>query len=500
MLTLISIIPIAIVIIGVGGFSKPAKIIGPISCVAAILLAAFYFKTDTSVITSNAWAGAKSAIQAMFMVTMAITTLNLLKETGAMQTIINALCTVSDDKRVQVVMVGLGFGSFLEGAAGAGAPAAIAGPFLVSLGLNPLAAVAAALTANGITPCFGSGGMNASVAASMISDVSAITYLQITAAAGMILAVVTLVVPSVMIFIVFGKDGFEGTKKYLLFISLVGGVSYFIISNFIGPELIAMGIGVMIILGSILWSKCFAGPTPEKYRFHMSDVQGKKPEGKAAVMWRALTIYVIIFIALPVTRPMVPTEIMNTIGHPTYVGIVIFCAMVVGAIILGVASNIPGYLWRTLKSMVPPIIAMVTMVAMAKICQGSGMLENIAASLSHVGPVFYPVAAMLIGTVGAFATGSAYSSIIMFTRVNYETAMLLGINGCFTVAAQNTGAALGNMICPHNVLSAATTVGMIGKEGLIIRKTLASWLFLAIVTGIMILLYTQVICPGFGME
>lgn len=252
-----------------------------------------------------------------------------------------------------------------------------------------------------------------------------------------------------------------------------------------------MGIGVMIILGSIVWSKLFAAPTPDKFKFHMEDVQGKAPEGKAAVMWRSLTIYVIIFIALPVTRPMVPSEIMNTIGHPTYVGIVIFCAMAVGAVVLGVVNKIPGYLWRTLKSMVPPIIAMVTMVAMARICQESGMLANIALSLSHVGPVFYPVAAMLIGTIGAFATGSAYSSIIMFTRVNYETAMLLGINGCFTVAGQNAGAALGNMICPHNVLSAATTVGMVGKEGLIIRKTLASWLFLAIVTGVMILLYTR---------
>ncbi|MEY8338033.1 L-lactate permease [Lachnospiraceae bacterium 62-35] len=500
MLTLVSAIPIAIVIIGIGILAKPSKIIGPISCIAAILLAGLYFKTPLADIGTNAYAGAKSAVQAMFMVTMAITTLNLLKETGAMQTIINALAIVSNDKRIQVIMVGMGFGSFLEGAAGAGAPAAIAGPFLVSLGINPLSAVAAALTANGITPCFGSGGMNAAVSASMIEDISSITYLQITAAAGMVLSVCCLVVPSVMIYIVFGKNGFKGLKKFLVFISAVSGGSYFIISYFIGPELIAMGIGVMIILGCIAWAKFFAPPTPEEFVFRMEDVQGKAPEGKAAVMWRALIIYIIIFITLPVVRPRVPSEVMNTMGHPTFVGLVIFIAMVIGAVALGVLDQVPGFLWRTVKSMVPPIIAMVTMVAMAKICQGSGMLKNIASSLSHVGPVLYPAAAMVIGTIGSFATGSAYSSIIMFTRVNYETAAMLGINGCFTVAGQNAGAALGNMICPHNVVSASTTVGMLGKEGLIIRKTIASWLLLAVAAGCMILLYTQVICPGFGIS
>lgn len=498
MTLLLSALPLLIVLVGVGALSKPAKIVGPISLAVALALSYWYFGMDGSTMFSSVTAGVKTAIQTSFMLCMAITVLTLLRQTGALKTIINFLAGITDDRRIQVVMVGLGFGSFLEGVAGAGSPAAIAAPFMVSLGVDPLLAVAAALVANGLTPCFGGVGVPAMTSVLLVEDVTSVTYLNVTIAIAMLLAVCCLVVPSIMLLIAFGKRALHGMKKFLLYISLIAGGTYFCIAYFAGPEMIAMGTGIVVVIACVLYAKRFAGETPEEFRFKKEDVQGEV-SGKAASLWRALATYAMIFVGLPTIRMFLSLDTLNRYGHTTYVGTVILGALIIGSLILGCLKELPKMIWTTFKGMLPAVITMLAMLSMAKLCQNAGMLKNISEALTHAGAVFYPVISLLIGTLGAFATGGAYNSIVMFSRMNFEAASLLNINECYVLAAQDAGGALGNMICPHNIISASTTVGLMGREGAIFRKVIGAWTLLAVIVSLLLLLYTQVLFPGFGM-
>ena len=162
---LMALSPIVVVLVGILGFKKSAKTVSPIALAWTLILAFTYFNLDGLTFAENVkvldplvWKGIKEGLKIVLMVFGAFTILNLLRETGAIEDVKATIAQISDDRRVQVVIIGMMLPIFLEGAAGAGAPAAIAAPFLVALGFNPTTSIAIALLGDATPASFGGAG------------------------------------------------------------------------------------------------------------------------------------------------------------------------------------------------------------------------------------------------------------------------------------------------------------------------------------------------------
>ena len=220
---IMAVSPIVIVLAGILAFKKPAMKVAPVALVWTMVLAFTYFnvtglafKENVAVIDALLWKGIKEGLKIVFMVFGAFVILNTLKRTGAIEDVKNTVARVSgQDRRVQLIIVGMMVPIFLEGAAGAGAPAAIAAPFLVALGFDPITAIAVALLGDA-TPCsWGGAGLTTINGGASLVEAGISTNALNSAMVGRIHMFGVLIIPFIMVALAFGRKGFKGIVPYL---------------------------------------------------------------------------------------------------------------------------------------------------------------------------------------------------------------------------------------------------------------------------------------------
>jgi len=264
--------PILVVLVGILGFKQSAKRVSPIALVWTLILAFTYFNVTGASFADNVktldplvWKGIKEGLKIVLMVFGAFTILNLLRETGAIDDVKSTIARISDDRRVQLIVIGMMLPIFLEGAAGAGAPAAIAAPFLVALGFDPVTSIALALLGDA-TPCsWGGAGLTTINGGAALVDAGISTVALNSAMVGRIHMFGVLIIPFLMIAMTFGKKGFRGLLPYLFFAGITTSATMFVLSNFVGAEVTSMGTGIISILLSVLYVKLIGVKTPEEY-------------------------------------------------------------------------------------------------------------------------------------------------------------------------------------------------------------------------------------------
>ena len=269
---LIALSPIIVVLVGILAFHQSAKKVAPIALIWTLILAFTYFNVTGATFAENVktydallWKGIKEGLKIVLMVFGAFVILNLLRETGAIEEVKNTIARISDDRRVQVVIIGMMLPIFLEGAAGAGAPAAIAAPFLVALGFDPVTSIALALLGDA-TPCsWGGAGLTTINGGAALVDAGISTVALNSAMVGRIHMFGVLIIPFLMIAMTFGKKGFRGLLPYLFFAGITTSATMFVLSNFVGAEVTSMGTGIISILLSVLYVKLIGVKTPEEY-------------------------------------------------------------------------------------------------------------------------------------------------------------------------------------------------------------------------------------------
>lgn len=126
------------------------------------------------------------------------------------------------------------------------------------------------------------------------------------------------------------------------------------------------------------------------------------------------------------------------------------------------------------------------------------MMSLIAGDIASFAGRFYPAAAVFIGSLGSFITGTGLGSNIMFADMHIEAAAALGMNPITIFAGQNAGASLGNMICPNNVVAACATAGEVGHENRVLRKAVAAFAVLVVTYMTLAQVYTLYLFPAFG--
>jgi lactate permease len=508
---LLASIPLAVFFALILFFKKTALYSSLIS-LGVMVVIGLNWGMDMNRILSAGSKGAFLATEIILIIFGALLILELLKVKNYLSAFRKIFASVSDDKRVYVILIAWGLVYFLEGAAGFGTPAMIAVPIFLSLGFAPLAAVVLSLIGDSVPVIFGAIGLPVtygitSPLLSLGASPEMVGQISITAAGLNILG--SVIIPAILLF-VFAKIERKPLKYFFEFLpfSIVAGLSASLASFFtaysFGPELPAVIGGLAAIAVVILMAKfkifTTAGITEtQKGKLAGAELQSEKPRFLKILFPYAILVAILIVTRapfLPIKEWLTnfcPVKIQSLFGQaisytfpPLYsAGVILIIVAVISFAVLRVKKNeIFGVIKTSFKKALFPYFTLVSILALVQIFVYSGdnalnlpsMPIVLAGGISSVFGGVWPLLAPFVGAFGAFVAGSATVSNLIFSGFQYQTAMATGFNPALILSLQGIGAAGGNMIAIHNIVAALAVAGLSGVERLVIRKNLPSLL------------------------
>lgn len=537
LLAFLSLLPIIVVAVFLVGLRWPASKAMPISYFVAVGLALFIWGVPANNVAAASVHGLITAGTLLYIIFGAILLLNTLQESGGIKTIRQGFTDISPDRRIQVIIIAWLFGSFIEGSAGFGTPAAVAVPLLVGLGFPAMAAVVAGMTIQSTPVSFGAVGtpMLVGVQSGLSADASitdnflALTHV-IAGQTAILHAVGGTLIPLFVIAMMtrfFGKNKSfsEGIKvwKFALFAAFAMTIPYVIVANVLGPEFPSMIgglVGLLIVITAA--KKGFLMPKEDE-TWDFDEKSKWDPEwiGKIEIkdiahksgsmsMVRAWTPYILVGLFLVISRQeflpfrewlqawvvgpenIFGSEISSTFQPLFSPGSIFILVTLITFFIHGMSTSAYKRAWATSgKTTLAASVALIFTVPMVQVFLNSGggtagydgmpiVLANAVAAISGD---YWPLFATFIGGLGAFIAGSNTVSNMMFSLFQHDVGSQMGVTASWIVALQAVGGAAGNMIAVHNVVAASAVVGLVGKEGMIIRKTVFPFLYYVTVTG-----------------
>jgi len=549
---MLAFLPILVVGIFLVGLRWPASRAMPLSYLSAASLAFFVWEVEAWQVAAATVRGLFIAATLLFIVFGAILLLNTLQESGALSSIRRGFTRVSPDPRVQVIIIAWLFGSFIEGAAGFGTPAAVCVPLLVGLGFPALAAVIAGMTIQSTPVSFGALGtpILKGVGEGLdITDPGVIAFAQsigavtiegavdqsaLLAAIGFKVAMLHAVAGTLIpLFVVVTVTRFFGPNRsyaeglsvwrFALFAALAMTAPYVVVAWTLGPEfpsLLGGLAGLAIVVPAA--RKGFLVPKGKPWQF--AAAQDWDPEWTGTIqlqtesepevmsLIRAWAPYLLVAALLVITRvPEIHVKPLLTASavtidirdiFDTQISVKAQPLFLPGAIFI-LVSLLTFFLhsmkrqsyfaaWsRSGKTTLKASVALVFTVPMVQVFinsqNGHAGYEKMPIALAEgiaglVGDA-WPFCATFMGGFGAFVAGSNTVSNMMFSLFQFDVGNRIGVAPDWIVALQAVGGAAGNTICVHNVVAAAAVVGMVGREGLIIRKTLPVFFYYALLSG-----------------
>ncbi|MCD8019181.1 MAG: L-lactate permease [Clostridiales bacterium] len=497
----LAMLPIIWLIVALSGL----KMAGHKACVIALLvtivLAVGYWKLNFVWTLSATLEGILNALWPICLVIIAaLFTYNLTLETGAMDLIKKMLASVSPDKRVLSLLIGWGFGCFMEGMAGFGTAVAIPASMLTGIGLDPMAAVVACLVVNSTPTGFGSVG----VPTVTLSSVTGLDVLALSGDVALIQCILTFLSPFFMVCICGkGIKALKGMIPTTLVATLSFVIPWYVAAQVLGPELPDILGSICAMVCIIIAARIFNKNPDEEYCIDkIEDDKGEAMTVSEGV--KAWSPFILIFVLLLATSTLCP-PIHNLIaGIKTSVivyageggstltfswintpGVIIFIAAIIGGFIQKASVGTMGrVLVETLKKYWKTILTICSVMATAKIMSYSGMISDIANLLVVVTGFFYPLFAPLIGVIGAFVTGSGTSTCVLFGGLQTETAATLGLNPSWMAAANVMGAGIGKMICPQGIAIGAGAINAVGSESKILGTVFKYCLLYVVIAGV----------------
>ncbi len=544
MQALLALFPIALGGVLLIGFRVAAKHAMPAAYAAAVVVAVGAWQMTPTRIAAASIQGLFLTFDLLFIIFGAILLLHTLERSGGVAAIRRSFHGVSDDRRVQVVIVAWLFGSFIEGAAGFGTPAAVAAPLLVALGFPAAAAVMLGMMIQSTAVTFGAvgtpvlvgvqGGLggDAFAAALAAADMTMMGYLRaVTAKAVLLHATAGVLMPLWMVVMLtrfFGASRSWTEGLSIAPFALLGGVAfvvpYVLFGTFLGPEfpsLLGAPVGLAIVVTIARKGWLLPRDTwdfPERTSWHEEWMSGLEeeladvPEGRGISTLSAWAPYAVLGLLLVLTRlPSLPVGAWLRAPAITWSGILgsditaTTTPLYLPGFVLIVVVGITALLHRMKVSELGAAVrssgsvllgagfVLIFTVPMVRVyinsdVNGADMLsmplamaEWVAGNVGAVWPFFAP----MTGALGAFIAGSNTVSNLMFSAFQYGVAERLAMSTVMIVSLQAVGAAAGNMVAIHNVVAASATVGLLGKEGSTLRKTILPTIYYLLVIGIL---------------
>ncbi|SFO19023.1 lactate permease [Pseudonocardia ammonioxydans] len=541
-LSLLALAPILVVAVLLVGLRWPAKYAMPIGFVAAALVGALVWGMDTTTIIASSIEGLILAIGLLYIIFGALLLLQTLTQSGALATIRAGFTSISPDRRVQAIIIGWLFGSFIEGASGFGTPAAVVAPLLLALGFPALGAVLVGMVIQSTPVSFGaagtpvltgigdglagSGEVEARTALLGLDPGGYLATIGLEVAA--LHAVVGTLVPLFMVCLLtrfFGANrSFAeglGVAPFAIYAAFAMTVPYVVVAALLGPEFPALLgglIGLALVMftssrGFLMPARVWDFPPRESWldRWTGTIEPDTSVAGARMNLWLAWTPYVLIALVLVLTRTIEPIkdalqsvtvgidDILGTgIGDDVEVlyspGAVFLLVCLVTYGLHRMSGRQIGAAWRvSAGQLAGAAVALLFALPLVRILINSGPDYNASGLASMpltlaegaatlVGPA-WPILAPWIGALGAFVAGSNTVSNLTFSLFQFATAENIGVPPETVVAAQAVGGAAGNMITVHNVVAASATVGLLGREGDVIRMTIIPMTYYCLLTG-----------------
>ncbi len=496
----------------------PARRAMPLSFVICGLLAYLVWQMPVVQLAAATAEGLVIAATILWIVFGAILLLNVLRQTGAIDVIKAGFAAISPDKRVQLIIIAWLFGSFLEGAAGFGTPAAIAAPLLVALGFTPLSAVVLALVADSSAVSFGAVGTPVLVGiAQGVPGIDADTVLQVALTAISIDIAVASWLPLLMVVMLTRffsskrswRDGLA-IAPFALLSGLAFTLPAYLVALLLGPEFPSV-LGALIGLAIICTAARYRVLLPARPWLFDADnitteaaVQSRLVTIPTMPLWRAWLPYGLVAVLLVLSRiPGLPfkqglqqfawhwpaifgTELSVSVS-PLYLpgSLFVLVALLSCYLLRGSTSMLLTSCRHSYQMLLPSAIALAGAVPMVRIFLQSdvntaglpAMPIALATEAARYLADSWLWIAPFVGALGSFIAGSATFSNLMFGSFQQAMAAEANLPLTLTLALQMLGANAGNMICVVNVVAAASVVNLHGREGDIIRYTLWPMLF-----------------------
>ncbi|MGF1658905.1 MAG: L-lactate permease [Rubrimonas sp.] len=545
---LLGFTPIALAGVLLVGLRWPARTAMPVVYATAALIALLFWGVPFARVAASTVQGLIITVSVLWIIFGAILLLNTLKHSGAIKTIRAGFAQISPDRRVQMIIIGWLFGSFIEGASGFGTPAAIVAPLLVALGFPAMAAVVVGMMVQSTPVSFGAVGTPIVIGVTGGLDKVAVTaqleaqgssweafYAAVTSDVAMIHGTVGLFMPILMVMMItrfFGsnRSWTEGLSiiPFALFAAVSFSVPYVLAGVFLGPEFPSL-IGSLIALGVVVTAarKGFLIPKdnwdfapPEQWPSEwIGDLEIKleKLTDKAPITaTMAWAPYLLVAGILVLSRVWTDFKsaltswsfgMSNIFGEagisasiqPLYLpgGILVFVALVTVLLHRMKPGQFVEAIGESGKLLIGAGFVLAFTIPMVRILINSGVntaeLPSMPIAMSTwlaatVGDI-YPFFTATAGALGAFIAGSNTVSNMMLSQFQYGVAEQLGNSTSLFIALQAVGAAAGNMIAIHNVVAAAATVGFLGREGAVLSKTVIPTIYYLTFVGIIGLLF-----------
>ncbi|MBP7528965.1 MAG: L-lactate permease, partial [Syntrophorhabdaceae bacterium] len=512
-------------------FSWPAVRAMPIGWIMAVLIASIGWDMPLSWLAAATLKGFASAVDILIIIFGAILILQLLQKTGAIASISASMASISPDRRVQAILVAWLMVCFFEAVAGFGTPAAICAPLLIGLGFPPFAAAIVTLIGDSTAVSFGAVGVpiwgGFEPIKEVIENSMRVDFFLFLKEVGIFTAiihsiiglVIPLVIVSVLTKIIAGsfRKGLE-VWPLALFGSFIFTGPYLLSAIFLGyelPSLVGSVIGLPVFIIAVsrgflvpknTWDFPPRGMWPEYWEGSIkagTGLKGSKMSVAKAWLPYALTACILVITRLPFfnlgpilqsltlgANNLLGTGIGFTIAPLNNPGIFPFLFI---AILLPFIHDLKfnrffSVMKDSAKMIIPAAAALLFALAMVYIMMNSSgptgresMLLVMARLSADIAGSLWYLAAPLVGMLGTFISGSNTVSNIMFGAFQLETSQTLKFASALVLALQTVGGAAGNMLCIHNIVAVLTTVGLLGKEGLVIRTLLP----IAIVYGLL---------------
>jgi lactate permease len=448
---------------------------------------------------------------------------HLTKEKGLFDVLRHSITGLTQDSRLQLLLVAFSFGAFFEGASGFGTPVAVTGALLIGLGFSPLSASGLSLIANTAPVAYGALG----TPLIGLQSVTGLDLKDLSAMVGRQLPFFSLLVPFWLIWAFAGFRGMLEIWPAILIAGLSFAIPQFLISNFHGPWLVDV-VAAMASMGALalflkLWKpkrlwQISDGTTSDQSTRHKA--QATRTVFQAWLPWIILSIVVFIW-GLPqikslldgLSAPKIPIvwldklvvrvpPVVATASHEAAVfnfnwisatGTGIFIASVIAGLTMGYSlKGLAEVYWRTLKLVRFSLLTISAMLAIGFTTRYSGIDATLGLAFAKTG-FLYPFFGTMLGWLGVALTGSDTSSNVLFGSLQKITATQLGLSPTLMAAANSSGGVMGKMIDAQSIVVASTATRWYGHEGEILRFVFFHSLALASLVGLLVLLQAYVL-------
>jgi len=491
---LVATIPL-LTVLGLLGVARRSGLLAAGSglLVAAILAAGVWHMPLSLASWSIGFGFATAAWSILWLVFNALWLYNLSVRAGSFDRLRRWIgLRASGDPCVQAVLVAFCFGALLEGSAGFGAPVAITAFLLVGVGFQPRLAVLVSLLANTAPVAFGSVG----VPIVALASVTGLDVMRLGAEVGRQLPLLSVLLPAYLALVVGGRRGLRRTWPAAVVAGLSFAATQLLVSNLWGPYATDVLSALVSIVATTTLLR-FWSPAPlVAADATASDVEidtgAALPLGEVIhgmLPWLVLSLVVIVWThfevfkkgQIPIPIPSLHNGVIISLYQKPYAAVFNFQPFATGTAVL-VTTILSALLLRvrpamlldcgaeTLRQLRVPSIVVFFIVGMAFLFNYSGMVYTLGAALAGTG-VFFPLVSSFLGWVACFLTGSDTSSNFLFGNLQVAAAEQLHLNPVLLAATNSSGAVAGKMISPQNIAIGVSTVGLVGREGEVLRST-----------------------------